>query len=78
MDRVSDLITAFKTHIELCHSNARARLVKGTLFDVVALQQIIQLSGRRNNPRKDRMTALFIVGLVIVALWLARVMLKEK
>jgi hypothetical protein len=57
---------------------AEARLVKGTLFDVVALQQVIQLSTRRNNPRKDRMTALFIVGLVIAALWLARVMLKEK
>ena len=46
-------------------------------LDVVALKQIIQLS-RAAIIGKDRMTALFIIGLVIVALWLARVMLKEK
>lgn len=43
-------------------------------LDVVALKQTTNSQDRNNRER----TALFIVGLVIVALWLARVMLKEK
>jgi hypothetical protein len=46
-------------------------------LDVVALNQIFN-SQSRNNRGRDRMSALFIVGLVIVALWLAKVMLKEN
>jgi len=48
-------------------------------LDVVALKQTNQISG--GDPQqsgRDRMTALFIIGLVIVALWLAKIMLKEK
>jgi hypothetical protein len=46
-------------------------------LDIVALKQITQLSEPQRSGR-DRMTALFIIGLVIVALWLAKIMLKEK
>jgi len=45
--------------------------------DVVALKQIIQLSGGTQQSRGPYDSTL-IIGLVIVALCLAKVMLKEK
>ena len=48
-------------------------------LDVVALKQINQISGGRPATiGKGPYTALFIIGLVIVAFWLAKIMLQER